>query len=381
MILHLTQSLNPTQSGIARCVLDLHRESLRQGQDSRCLGFGAPDSCQEQGVELFSQEFLPAAFYSAGFRRRVHELAPKIKSLHVHGLWVYPNLLAGQTARTYGVPLVIHPHGMLEPWALNRSRLKKRLVRFFFEDHNFRNATAWRALTLAEADQIRQLVPRAEIRIIPNGIDLNPIEKHVEREVVEHRWPELGGKKIILFLGRLHVKKGLDLLIQSWKRLSPQFPQWHLVIAGPDDGFRGPLITLIENENLGHRVTLAGPVKGEMKTALFQHCDIFVLPSHSEGFSVAVLEAMAASRPVLVTTGCHLEEVVVEKCGMVCEAEADSWTRAMHAFLTTTDQNRSEMGARGGHLVRKRFLWPAITEQFIEFTKTMNRTEIGQSKP
>ena len=151
--------------------------------------------------------------------------------VHIHGLWEQSTLIAARTARAKGIPYLVSAHGMLEPWALANKRVKKLVYAALFERSNIERAACLHALTQAEARHFIRFGAQSPIAVIPNGVDI-PTEQ--DPTLFFRRYPEAVGSRILLFLARLHPKKGLDLLVESWSQLAREWPDAHLVIAGPD---------------------------------------------------------------------------------------------------------------------------------------------------
>lgn len=366
-LLHLAQTLNRRMGGFATALYPLQEECLRQGHESWLLGLDADpeDLSGRRDIISLPSNFMSRFYYSPLYPVKAKALAPEVDSIHVHGLWVYPNFLAGKLARESGKPLVIHPHGMLEPWAMNRSRWKKNISRFLFEEKNFKQARLWRALTDAEASQIRAVCPQANVVVIPNGIDATAFEPAVSPLIVTEKYPHLFNKKWMLFMSRIHQKKGLDILIESWSKLHRHHPDWHLIIAGPDDGYAGALGELIDAHDLSERVTLTGMASGDFKRALLKNSQLFVLPSYSEGFSMAVLEAMASGLPVLVSGNCNFPEVAASEAGVVIDPSEGELTRCLGETLKLPEYFLDEMGKKGAQLIRTKYSWRQVAESLI----------------
>jgi poly(glycerol-phosphate) alpha-glucosyltransferase len=252
---------------------------------------------------------------------------------------------------------------MLDAWALGQHAIRKRLARLLYEDANLDGSACLHALNEAERQQIRRFGARAPIAVIPNGVDLPP------REGTPRDTPaceSLRGHKVLLFLSRLHPKKGLPTLVRAWRQCAQQHGEWMLAIAGPDEaGHRSEIESLVESLGLGTRVRLVGPQYGEDKDALFRRADAFVLPSLSEGFPVAVLEAMAYGLPVITTPPCNFPEAV--ECGAAVSAEPDvsSMGEAVRQMLSMSDAERSAMGARGRTLVQASYGWTSVAERML----------------
>lgn len=305
--------------------------------------------------------------YSPQLKKLMRQTVMQNDVLHTHGLWMYMNYLSPGIIGTLKQPYIITPHGMLEPWALAHSAWKKKLMRLLFEDKSMKNASCIHALCYPEANNIRALGFETPIAVIPNGVDLQAYTILPERESFAQDFPHLQGQKLILFLARIHPKKGLLHLIKAWSQLAAQFPDWHLAIAGPDEvGHQAVLKQAVESFDIARQTSFVGMLAGADKLAAFSAADLFVLPSFSEGFSIAVLEAMACSLPVLLTPQCNFPEAVAANAAIEVEPNAESTREGLEVLLKMTDQQRAEMGARGYRLVGEKYSWEHVAKNMIE---------------
>lgn len=354
--LHFVQSLEALQGGgLGRAAADLHLTFRSLRSDSRLLATGARAS-EPVGVAeatVFDRRGPAKAFFAPGLLSRGRKCVSEADVVHAHGFYVSTNWILGRAARRLGTPLVMHPHGMFEPWILRRSRGKKKIAHLLFEDANFRSARLWRALTLQEADQIRAQGIKAPIVIAPNGVDPEPFDSCAKAGSSARE------KRTALFLGRLHPKKGIDVLIEAWATLRPEDRDaWSLVIAGPDEGgYKAELLELTRRLSLNGSVHFPGLVTGEKKTKLLCNADLFLLTSHSEGFSVAILEAMAARLPVIATGACNFPDLFTEGGGWECQPSVPSVSKALATALQVDQTERTQRGEAGRKLLDARFTW------------------------
>ncbi|WP_458791099.1 glycosyltransferase [Yoonia sp. MH D7] len=246
----------------------------------------------------------PSKFgYSPKLRSAIKVLNPDV--IHQHGLWTYASTISLRHKR--GV--VISPHGMLDRWALDNSRNRKRIAAALFETANLKRAACLHALNSREAASIRDFGLQNPIAITPNGADLPRCAEISSAK--RPSWLPDDGRKVLLFLGRIHPKKGIAELLAAWAIFKAKSPtlaaKWRVVIAGWDDGDHlASLKKRVQNYMLMGDVIFAGPVYAADKTALFAHADAFILPSFSEGHPMSVLEAWSYALPVLMTDHCNL---------------------------------------------------------------------------
>jgi glycosyltransferase involved in cell wall biosynthesis len=289
------------------------------------------------------------------------KLVRQSNGLHIHGLWEHSTSLAARTAQAENKPYIISAHGMLERWALSNKRLKKAIYAALFERANLRGAACLHALTEAEAHDYRRFGLSNPVAVIPNGVQLPAA---VSPQLFLERFPELQGKRLVLFLSRIHFKKGLDILCQAWAQVSRQWPDAHLVLAGPDfENTRVSVEKLISSLGISPRVTFTGMLGGDLKWSGLSAAECLVLPSYSEGLSVSVLEAMGMGLPVIITRQCNLPEVASHDCGWVIEPETGPLAAALDELLRTPAPRVSEIAANGRQLVARRYSWAGIGER------------------
>ncbi|GAC1346221.1 MAG: glycosyltransferase [Isosphaeraceae bacterium] len=286
--------------------------------------------------------------------------------LHLHGLWQAHTRRGARAARRYHVPYLITAHGMAEPWALRHKALKKKLYMTLVERRNLQHASCLHALSRPEIDHLRALAPDTPICLVPNGVDLNALRDLPAREELERTHPEIIGKFTLLFLGRLHVKKGLDFLAEAIADVAREHPQIHLLLAGADDGALVPFLKRRQELGISDRVTLLGHVAREAARRAWGAADAFVLPSRSEGFSMAVLEALACGLPTVITTACHFPELREAQAGIVNEPSIEGVTLGLRSLLKMNAQERLALGARGRSLVESRYTWTRQAQRLAE---------------
>lgn len=282
--------------------------------------------------------------------------------VHIHGVWDPAVRASAAEARRQGVPYVLVPHASLDPWAMRQTpmkRIKKALAMAVQVRSLFNGATFVHSLNDAESAGIRTAGIHAPLEIVPNGIFPEEIRVFPEPGRFRAAHPELGSDPFILFLSRIHVKKGLDFLVAAYDVAARQSPSLRLVIAGPDDGELGRLKADIAARGIGDRVHVIGPVFGLDKYSALVDASAFCLPSRMEGFSVAILEALACRCPVIISPQCNFPEVARNGAGIEVELDAAKIADAMLGLLRDPEKGRS-MAARGRTLVEGHYTWPSI---------------------
>ena len=299
--------------------------------------------------------------YDGPASSRIREHLAAADLVHIHGLWEPHCAIATRWARRLAKPYLISAHGMLETWALRNHWWKKLPYLFMIERRNLRRAACARALTRNEVADYRGYGLTGPIAVIPHGVE---IPTRIDPAPFFERFPGLRGRRLVLFLSRIHPKKGPDILCRAWARISPRFPEAHLVLAGPDfEGTRKPIEHLIGHLGISEHITFTGMLNGDLKWSALAAAEVFVLPSHSEGLPVAVLEAMGAGKPVIVTRQCNLPEVADARSGIVIEPDVQHLELALAELLRTPQEDSRQIGERGCRLVHSRYTWKAVGRQ------------------
>lgn len=286
--------------------------------------------------------------------------------VHQHGIWQLLSCSVGAWRKRTDRPVVISPRGMLDPWAVNNSAWKKRLAAALFERANLSGAACIHALCDAEREAIRAYGITGPVAVVPNGVD----PAVGDRPALEPSWagriPD--GAKVMLFLSRVHPKKGLAPLIEAMAAAAgPDAARWHLVVAGWDQGdHQAELEALVDARGLNRRVHFVGPVFGEEKRASLAAADAFVLPSFSEGLPMAVLEAWAFRLPVLMTQQCNLPEGAEHGAAIEVLPVAADLTEGLLRLAAMPDGELAEMGRNGRALVEARFGWDTIGDRMAD---------------
>ena len=362
-------------------MLDLAASIVKKGTDIEVhaldtSGTDIPSQGIEPQLHAISGRFpFP---HSADMRKSLAR--DGIDLMHVHGLWSFPSLAVPKIGMTTGAPWIISPHGMLDPWALQNSRWKKQIARLLFENRHLEKASCLHALCESEAESIRSIGLTNPICTIPNGVQLPNISRtETQREI---------GPNLLLFLGRLHPKKGLENALRAWRSLeTSRRAGWNFVIAGWDQGGHeaelkdlcDELEIVWNDQNQGtefldrlmsatgseSQVFFPGPFFGNEKARLLQSANAFILPSFSEGLPMAVLEAWAYELPVVLTKHCNLEIGLEYNAAISVETEPISISNGLDELFSLSDAQRSSMGKAGRDLVANHFSWDSVAKDMI----------------
>lgn len=379
--LQVLSHIDPRFGGMSAAVPKLAEElRKRQGYDARLVSFSMPEETRElsphSDVLLTIWPPNRSKWLTDGdLRKRFKTTVQASAGVHIHGLWETSTLAASLMARQTGIPYVISPHGMLEPWALANKRRKKQVYASLFERRNLDGAACVHALTRAEALDCRRFGYKGPIAIIPNGIDI-PLT--YDASLFRARFPRVKGKRVLLFLGRVHYKKGVDLLLHAWARISEKYPDVVLVIAGPDsEGTVAKVARLLVTLNISSRVLFTDMLKGSAKWSALAASDYFVLPSYSEGLSVATLEALGCGLPVIISEQCNLPQVAEAGAGWQVKTDVDELTQTLTIALSIPPTTYATMSAHAETLARQNFGWQRVTECMGQLYRWIN----GGPKP
>lgn len=366
----VTGSISRNAGGLFESVRTLYKHLLSQGVTAEV--YGLRDEFTEEDLSAWLP-LKPHVFDVLG--PHSFSYAPRLVSsmreadvdvVTMHGIWMFPSVanLLSQFGRK--VPYLISPHGMLDPWALSNSKWKKRFVAALYERRHLKGAVCLRSLCSAETLAMRRYGLKNPICQIPNGISTCTKEPAMPCPW-EHKVPR--DCKVLLYLGRLHPKKGLVGLLKGWAAAvrSTSSQDWVLVIAGWDQGGHESELKLLSEElGVGNKVFFIGPRFGDEKNACYQHADGFILPSFSEGLPMVVLEAWSHSLPVVMTDYCNLPEGFSSGSAIRIEPDPQDIARGVHDLFSLSDSERAHMGELGKTLVHRHFSWEQIASDHKE---------------
>lgn len=306
--------------------------------------------------------YLKELGYSRDLNRILEEHAPNI--IHSQGIWMYNSYATHVYQKRKGAKTIITPRGMLDPWAIRTSRWKKKIVKILFENANLHDANCIQALNHSEYESIRKFGLRTPVAIIPNGINLPD-------NVVYDRGKE---KKVALFVGRIHPKKGISELLDGLHIVKKRTPnvlnKWEVRIAGWDQlGHTDYLKRKCRELGLDYNVSFIGPILGDEKEREHLNADAFILPSFSEGLPMSVLEAWSYRLPVVMTDQCNLPDGFEKNAAIRITTEVESIAEGLQLLFTMSDEERNFVGGNGYNLVKYHYTWDGIADRTIQLYK------------
>ena len=303
--------------------------------------------------------------HTPGLKKTLARKIPDFDLVHIQELWHYPGYIASKIARSRNVPYIVTIHGELNEWNLQQKRLKKQIYMTAVQRGILQKSAALHAITQAESNRIRQLEIETPVAMIPNGTHTEEFENLPDRSQFVSRYPELENRLIVLFLGRIQQKKGLDILAQAFGNLVRTRHDVRLVVAGPDeDNTLTEVKTILKSHGALEKAVFPGMLTGEQKLEALSAADIFALTSYSEGFSVALLEALSAGLPLVITDECNFPEVGDSRAGFVVRPNDSETASALMSLLDSADLRR-EMSENARRLVRSNYTWERIAEKMF----------------
>ncbi len=381
-ILHVQETLSQRFGGPTRVMEDLVKAQAAAGHDVVVVTtneefprgtYREPgwDTMPDGKVPVFygAVEFTPLLF-SRSLTTYLWRNISDFDIVVVHGAYRYPLTLACFLAKRRGIPYVVMPHGSLDPYLHGKSTMgqlrMKRLYERLFAMPALQAANAIHFTAEDERERASFLNLRAPSFVVPNGLDWDPYSTLPPRGEMRRRWG-LGDAPIVLFLGRLHVKKGLDLLIPAFDKVRRSEPDAQLVIAGPDNYDYGKTVRgWVTERGLDPVTHFVGVLHGPDVVQAFVDADVFSLPSYTENFGMAVAEAMACRCPVVISDQVNIHAAIAEAgAGIVTHTDIEETAAALQALLRNADRRRA-MGDAGRRLVEECFVWSAIVDRLTE---------------
>lgn len=370
-VLLLTSRLSPAAGGLAVSVPAL-ANNIARFNDIEVHVMGTLDAVHPTAANVWGPKVHALPIRGPSSVQYAPEMRPALATLKpglvdVQGLWTYASFANLRHARASGTPYIITPRGMLDPWARRNSRWKKQIAAAAFETSHLRNARCLRATAEMEAQHFRDMGLTNPIAIVPNGLQLPELAVRTEAPLRQ-----------LLFLSRIHPKKGIVFLLNSWATLEPLFPSWEVVIAGIDEnGHEAELKQLAKSLQLT-RVRFVGERHGLDKQNLYRNADLFVLPTHAENFGLVVAEALAQETPVVTTTNAPWAGLQKHDCGWWITLDQVLLTKTLQVALSLPSERLAAMGRRGRDWVQRDFSPGPVAERMREVYLWVSR---GAPKP
>ncbi|OQX12631.1 MAG: hypothetical protein BWK76_17360 [Desulfobulbaceae bacterium A2] len=375
-VIHSVAGLDPVLGGPSHTVPALAGSLVRDAEVSVVLlsqkRRGTSDACYEPcaGVARHVVDVANWQLYTGlEFKKKYGEIVEECRTdlLHDHGVWHPCNHHVASMSRRFAIPLVIHPRGMLAPWAINQRAFKKRLALWLYQWRDLQTAALFFATADQEAEGIRRLGLRQPIAIIPNGVVVSPLTQgaFVGKDG-EKKW------RTALFLSRVHPQKGVLNLVDAWARIRPA--GWRLRIAGPGHGsYAQEVLRRVHDVALASSVEYIGEMLERDKAAQYESADLFILPSFSENFGMVILEALSHGVPVITTYGTPWRELPARGCGWWVDSSVDALVETLHHATALSPDVLHAMGQKGRGYARE-FDWRNIAAQ----TAAVYRWLLGQ---
>ena len=360
---HTVSSIDIISGGPARSVTHLI-EALLEQREELTIDLNTLESSDPIITNFLNKTghifFHGSIFF--GYSREIenHLKSNRVDLFHGHGLWQLPVHQMSKVARKKKVPYIITPRGMLEPWSLRQGKFKKKIALKLFQYKDLAKATCIHATAPMEVESIRALGFKNPIALIPNGINISEFPAKAPIK--------LKAPKKILFLSRIHIKKGIENLIDAWALIDENLRKsWKIEIVGNGDiSYIASLKNRIAAKNLGIQIEITKPVFGAEKIKLFREASLFVLPTFSENFGIVIAEALASYTPVITTKGTPWQELDSQNCGWWIDIGIEPLKEALLETLYKNESQLSEMGKNGRKLMEEKYSMESVAKQMMK---------------
>lgn len=363
--LDVISSLDPAGGGPAEGVQRMSAVAMRRGHHVEVATLDPPGSPWVGSMTCPVHDLGPGKLgnyrYAPRFTRWLRANAHRFDAVVVNGLWQYHGLATRTALQGTGVPYFVFTHGMLDPWFRREYPLKhakKWLYWPWAEYRVLRDARAVLFTCEEERQRARRSFPlyRANEAVVSYGTPGTDGSAAAHRAAFRDAYPQLRDRRLLLFLGRIHPKKGLDLLIEAFGLVAMEHPELHLVIAGPVEDSERAMLERRVNELMPGRVTWTGMLRGALKWGAFHGADAFVLPSHQENFGIAVAEALSCATPVLISDKVNIwREIDASGAGLVSQDTAAGTLQLLQRWLALDDAARGAMRVRARSCFERNF--------------------------
>lgn len=371
-ILHIVANLDNSFGGPANCVPLLSKHLCELGVGSRLFSVQRKSLERNEVIERYNlpHEIVPAHLLPGIYFSVVMERQLRLNSLgtifHLHSIWPYPAYATFRAHLKEGFKLVCSLHSNLYGVSLQRSKWKKSLALDLFVRRMLVASHCLHATEEGEVEAVRNLGFKTPVALIPNGVDLEAFEVMPRRVDAKRRLALDPERRYALFLSRVHPRKGLDRLIESFIAIADEYPEWDLLIVGPhqDRSYLRKIKARVDATGLRGRVIIKGELMGGDKLCAYASAELFVLPTLFENFGVVIAEAMAAGRAVLTTVHTPWPQIEQEHCGWRVELRGDELTSVLGEAFSKTASELDDRGTRGKRIVQP-FTWRVQAEKML----------------
>ena len=363
-IYHLLENLDDSYGGPAKSVPYLVKTLEELEIQGHMLSIKYNDNELNEVIKRYDLKWLSFQFkfikkfrYSKVLKNYLVNVIKKEKNiiLHTHNLWNYIPYVSFELAKKYNIPHIVSIRGSLYSWSLAQNSLQKKIAWNLFQKKILNQSSCIHVTNISELKAVRSLGISSPIALVPNGINLDEFKIMNNKDVSKAKLGLKKDKNYILFLSRVHPKKGLEYLVDSWIKNSKKYHNWDLLIVGPINDYKyfNDLQNEINKYNLSNRVHFTGMLRGEKRIDCYSASSLFVLPSHTENFGIAIAEAMAAKLPVITTTGTPWEEIEEHDAGWWVELNLQNINTALLKALSCNEVELKKKGYNGFELIQK----------------------------
>jgi glycosyltransferase involved in cell wall biosynthesis len=353
-ILQVTHSLDAAAGGPVEGLIQLRLQLISLGHEVRVVSVDTPGQPIDERLDSPSVIQLGPPVLGYGLTPKLKPWlkahAPDFDIIIVHGMWQYPGYCVRTVCRSLGLKYVIFLHGMLDPWFGQRYPLKhlKKWLYWPWAEYRVLRDASWVLFTTAEELRLARRsfwLYKVREKLVGYGISPRPVPAPAKADVFFDSFPETRGKRNLLYLSRIHPKKGCDLLIKAFATVAATDPELHLIMAGPDQtGWQSQLAAMARELGIAQRITFTGMLKGDMKWGAYDASEVFVLPSHQENFGIVVAESLASSLPVLTTFKVNIwREIRDAGAGLIEQDTQVGTDRLLQQWLAMTEEQRAAM--------------------------------------
>lgn len=363
-IIHIIENLDDTYGGPAKSVPYLAKGLDDLGIEQTLVSIKYHENESNEVILryclkwfTFSYNYIKKIRYSKELKNYLIGVCENKKDLilHIHNLWNYIPFISYTIAKRFKIPYIVAIRGSLYPWSLQQGKIQKKIAWNLFQKNTLNYASCIHVTDIEELKAVRNLGIISPIALVPNGINLDEFDNMNNKQISKQNLELEKDKKYILFLSRVHPKKGLEFLVQAWSDLAKKNKNWDLLIVGPiyDEKYYQDIKQLLIRYELDSRVHFKGMINGQDRIDAYSASDLFVLPSHSENFGIAIAEAMAAKLPVITTHGTPWKEIQEYDAGWWVELNQKNIYNALNKAMMNNENELKQKGLNGFELIQQ----------------------------